>query len=302
MIRVKVPATSANMGPGFDSLGIALNRYNVFEFEEIEEGLVFEGIPKEYCTKDNIIYEAMMKCFKRGNYETKGIKIAVINQDIPISRGLGSSSSCIVAGLMGANYIMGTPFNKDEIFQMAIEMEGHPDNVAPAVFGGMVVAIMENEKAVYESIKIEDDLTFVTIVPDFKLETKEARGVLPSEISLKDGIYNSSRIGLLIAAIYSKNYELLKYGCSDRFHEIYRSKLIKGFEEIKEVAMEYGALATFLSGAGPTIMAIVKNGLEERFSNKMINFLMEKEYNYEVFNLKIDRCGATIDKGDRDEK
>ena len=133
MIRVRVPATSANMGPGFDSIGIAVELYNEFGFEEIESGLKFNGVPEEFCNENNVVYEAMMLCFNKGKYNPKGLEISTIKQDIPISRGLGSSSSCIVAGLIGANAIMGNKFSKDEILQMAVEIEGHPDNIAPDV-------------------------------------------------------------------------------------------------------------------------------------------------------------------------
>ncbi|MGL4773276.1 MAG: homoserine kinase [Clostridium sp.] len=301
MVKVRVPATSANMGPGFDSLGIALKRYNIFSFKETEMGLSFKGIPVEFCNDNNIIYKAMIKCFNKNGYEPKGLEISIETQDIPISRGLGSSSSCIVGGLFGANELMGKPFSRDELFQMAVEMEGHPDNVAPATLGGMVASIMEGEVAFYDKVPLKDDLEFVVIIPNFKLETKQARGVLPKEISLKDGIFNASRTALMVTCLFNGNYELLGRACNDSFHEKYRSSLIKGFNEIKSEAKKIGALATFLSGAGPSIMAIVKKG-DESFSNKMRDFLRENNFNYEVSQLAIDNQGATIIEGETNEK
>ena len=274
MIRVRVPATSANMGPGFDSIGIAVELYNEFGFEETESGLKFNGVAEEFCNENNVVYEAMMFCFNKGKYNPKGLEISTIKQDIPISRGLGSSSSCIVAGLIGANAIMGNKFSKDEILQMAVEIEGHPDNVAPAVLGGMVVAIMEGGRVYYDMVKVQEHVKFIPIIPDFRLSTKDARVVLPKEISLKDGVYNVSRASLMVTALTNGNYDLLKYACRDAFHENYRSKLIKGFYEVKEESNRLGALATYLSGAGPTIMAMISDK-NYKFKSHMEKFLEE---------------------------
>lgn len=297
MIKVRVPATSANMGPGFDSMGIAVKLYNVFGFRETEGGLRFKGIPEEFCNEENIIYQAMIKCFDKANYKPKGLEISTITQDIPVSRGLGSSSSCIVGGLVGANAILGNRFSKDEIFQMAAEMEGHPDNVAPAVLGGMVVAIMEDGKVYYDKVRVQDNIKFVPIIPDFRLSTKDAREVLPKEISMKDGVYNVGRAALMVTALANGNNELLKFSCKDSFHEIYRSKLIKGFDDVKNEAYRLGALASYLSGAGPTIMAIISKG-QVGFSNKIKEFLEAKSLNWAIHELSIDNEGAILIAGD----
>ena len=297
MIKVRVPATSANMGPGFDSLGVAVERYNVYEFKEIESGLSFKGIPDEFCNKENIIYKAMMKCFNKGNYKVKGLEINTITQDVPISRGLGSSSACIVGGLVGANAIMGNKFSKDEILQMAVEIEGHPDNVAPAVLGGMVVAIMDNGNVYYEKVDVKDVVKFVPIIPNFRLSTSEARSVLPKEISMKDGVFNVSRSSLMVAAMTSGNTKLLKYACQDKFHQNYRSKLIKGFDIVNKEAYDLGAVASYLSGAGPTIMAIINKETQD-FGAKMKEFLNNNSLKWDVYELSIDKMGATIIEGE----
>ncbi|MDS0525068.1 homoserine kinase [Clostridium sp. SHJSY1] len=297
MIKVRVPATSANMGPGFDSLGVALNLYNIFGFREIEDGLSFKGVPEEFCNKENIIYQAMMKCFNKGGYKPKGIEISALKQAVPVSRGLGSSSSCIVGGLVGANELLGRKFSKDEILQMAVEIEGHPDNVAPAVFGDMIVAIMEDEKVYHQKINVCDKIRFVSIIPNFRLSTSEARSVLPKEISLKDGIYNVGRASLLVAAISNENLELLKYACKDSFHEKYRSNLIRGFDEVKKEVFRLEGIASYLSGAGPTIMAI---SLKENigFSDKIKEFLKIKGLEWDVYELSVDKVGAIVLEGD----
>jgi homoserine kinase len=301
MIKVRVPATSANMGPGFDSLGVALNLYNIFGFRETKEGLSFKGFPEEFCNEENIIYQAMMKCFDKAGYKPNGIEILTLKQDIPVSRGLGSSSSCIVGGLVGANEILGQKFSKDEILQMAVEIEGHPDNVAPAVFGNMIVAVTEDEKVYHQNINVSDEIRFVSIIPNFRLSTSEAREVLPKEIPLKDGIYNVGRASLLVAAMLNENLEMLKYACKDSFHEKYRSSLITGFNEVKDEIYKSKGIASYLSGAGPTIMAVSKKE-DIDFSSKIKEFLKLKGLKWEVHVLTVDKVGAIVLEGDEECK
>ncbi|MBN7572515.1 MULTISPECIES: homoserine kinase [Clostridium] len=296
MITVRVPATSANMGPGFDTLGIALNLYNDFAFREIEDGLKFNGMPEEFCNEDNIIYKAMKYCFDKAGYKIKGLEISEIKQNVPVSRGLGSSSTCIVGGLVGANEILGKKFSEEELLEMAVEIEGHPDNVAPALLGGMVVAIVDENKTYYDKIDVKNGIKFISIIPNFRLSTEEARKVLPKEISLKDGVYNVSRAALMVACFSSGKYELLRYACKDAFHQNYRSKLIPGFEEVYNKSYELGALACYLSGAGPTIMAIIDEK-DERFSNKLKEFLQIKGLEWNILELSLDNAGATIIEG-----
>ncbi|AGX44117.1 homoserine kinase [Clostridium saccharobutylicum] len=296
MIKVRVPATSANMGPGFDSLGIALTLYNEFEFRELDNGLKFNGMPEEFCNEKNIIYQAMKHCFDKAGYKIKGLEISEIKQDVPVSRGLGSSSTCIVGGLVGANEILGGKFSEEELLDMAVEIEGHPDNVAPALLGGMVVSITEENKTFYDKVNIKNGLKFVSIVPNFRLSTEKARSVLPKEISMKDGVYNVSRAALMVACLSSGRYELIKYACKDAFHQNYRSKLIPGFEEVYNKSYELGALGCYLSGAGPTIMALIDEN-NERFSNKLGEFLREEGLEWDILELSLDDAGATIIEG-----
>ncbi|OOM81976.1 homoserine kinase [Clostridium puniceum] len=296
MIKVRVPATSANMGPGFDSLGIALKLYNDFEFRELEDGLKFKGMPEEFCSEKNIIYQAMKYCFDKAGYKIKGLEIGELKQDVPVSRGLGSSSTCIVGGLVGANEILGKKFSNEELLEMAVEIEGHPDNVAPALLGGMVVAIVDENKTFYDKVDVKKGIKFVSIIPNFRLSTKKARSVIPQEISLKDGVYNVSRAALMVACFSSGKYELIKYACKDAFHQNYRSTLIPGFEEVYNKSYELGALGCYLSGAGPTIMAII-NDEDERFSNKLREYLKIKGLEWDILELSIDDAGATIIEG-----
>ncbi len=300
MIKVIVPATSANIGPGFDTLGIAFNLYNKFEFSEEGTENKFYGFKEEFSNEENIVYKAMVTCFEKCNYKPKGIKINLLREEIPISRGLGSSSTCIVAGLLGANSIMGNPLTVHELFKIGVEMEGHPDNIAPAFFGGMVVSVLEDGEVVYNKIDIKDGVTFVAIIPDFELSTSTARKVLPREVNFKDAIYNISRVSLMISAFANGNYDLLRYGCKDAIHQKYRSPLIKNYDLVYNKCISFGALSCFLSGAGPTIMVLIKND-EKEIVNKIRDFLRNKEIPWKVKELAIDKLGATVYKGDTNE-
>lgn len=300
MVKIRVPATSANMGPGFDSLGIAFNLYNEFEFSEEGTENKFYGFKEEFCNEENIVYKAMITCFEKCKYKPKGIKINLLREDIPISRGLGSSSTCIVAGLLGANNIMGNPLTVNELFKIGVQIEGHPDNIAPAFFGGMVVSVLEDGEALYNKIDIKRGITFVAIIPDFELSTSTARKVLPKKVSLKDAVYNISRVSLMISAFVNGNYDLLKYGCKDAIHEKYRSPLIKNYDLVYNKCISFGALSCFLSGAGPTIMVLIKND-EKEIVNKIRDFLRSENISWKVKELAIDNLGAIVYKGDTNE-
>ena len=290
MIKVKVPATSANIGPGFDSLGIAFNLYNTFTFEEIDEGIIISGCQEGFNDEDNLVYLSMIRTLDILGYKLKGIKIN-IEADIPISRGLGSSAACIVGGIMGASGLAGNLLSKDEILKIATEIEGHPDNVCPALFGGMTLSIMEDGEIIYNHMQIANGLKFHALVPDFTLSTLEARAVLPQSISHKDAIYNVSRVALLVSALSSGRFELLKYGLQDKLHQIYRGGMIPHYNEVIDICNNCGSIGTFLSGAGPTIMAIThdKDVDFKKDIGKQLNLLDNKWTMKELF---IDFEGA----------
>ena len=174
MVKVKVPATSANIGPGFDTLGLALNLYNTFKFQEISKGLEINGCEDNFANQDNLVYTSMLKTFNEIGYSVKGIKIDM-NTNIPISRGLGSSAACILGGVIEQMSYWLSPF-KGEILEIATDIEGHPDNIAPALFGGLVISIMEDNQILYNKIDISKGIKFVALIPDFILSTKEASG------------------------------------------------------------------------------------------------------------------------------
>ena len=299
MVRVRVPATSANLGPAFDSLGIALTCYNEYEFSiEDKNDIVFEGVEKEFQNKNNIIFMAMKKVFDKYNFSFDGLKIKIIKQDIPISRGLGSSSSCIVAGLIGAFALMGKDVNKEEVLDLAVEIEGHPDNVCPAIFGGLISAIMlDDKRIIYNSVNVKEGIKFIALIPKFKLSTEKARAILPSEVTFNDCIYNISRVALLISVFANGNYELLEEANKDKIHQPFRSKLIKDFDIVYNKAIELGGLSCFLSGAGPTLMTIIKEE-DNKFIDKFKKFMNENNIDWDIKELIIDKQGAKVLKAD----
>lgn len=295
MIRVRVPATSANMGPGFDCLGIALTMYNHFSIEEVESGLYIDGCEDAYRNENNLIYVAMQKCFEKIGYipKTKGLRIS-LRSDIPISRGLGSSASCIVGGVLAANEIAKGNLSKKEILEIASDIEGHPDNITPAVLGGMTVSIKEGNQIYYEKINLPENLKFCAIIPDFKISTKDSRVILPDKISHKDGVFNIGRVSLLIAALSSGNLDLLQFACSDRLHEVYRKSLIENYKEIVDECKKLKSLCVFLSGAGPTIMAVLKEE-NKLFLEYMKSYLSELDNKWIIKELKPDLNGAYVE-------
>lgn len=293
MIRVKIPATSANIGPGFDCLGIAFNLYDVFEVEEIENGLIIEGCSEEYKNENNLVVISMKKCFKKIGYNYKGIRINM-QCDLPVSRGLGSSAACILGGVIAANEIAGGVLNRDELLDIASGIEGHPDNLAPALYGGMTVSIMDNGKVYTEKIRISDEIVFYAIIPDFYLSTKKSRSVLPRVINYNDAVFNIGRTALLISALSSGNYEMLETACQDKLHELYRGNLINNYNDIKSKCRELGALGVFLSGAGPTIMSIVHRENNE-FYKRINDYLPVLKDKWEVKKLDVDYRGVEIE-------
>ncbi|WP_448535573.1 homoserine kinase [Pseudothermotoga sp.] len=260
MIRVRVPATSANLGPGFDAIGVALSIFNEVWVEESDKKLEIEifgeGADKISKDENNLVYRSFCKVFERVNKSPKGIRL-VLKNEIPLARGLGSSSAAIVAGLVAGNAYLGFPLNSEELLRMAVEIEGHPDNVAPALFGGVTICT-QTPKLRCAKLPIFE-LDVVLAVPDFEVKTADARKILPREVPFEDAKMNVANVAFLITALCTKRYELLEIGMQDRLHQPYRSKLIPGFYEVLERAREAGALGVALSGSGPTMIALTKS-------------------------------------------
>lgn len=294
MISIRVPATSANMGPGFDCLGIALNLYNDYFIEEIDNGLIIESCEESFNNKDNLVYTSMQNLFEKVGYKPKGIKIIVESQ-IPVSRGLGSSATCILAGVLAANEIANANLSKTEILQMASEIEGHPDNISPALFGGMVISLKDENIVFHEKINVSSNIKFCAIIPDFKLSTEEARAVLPEKIDYKDAVYNISHSCLMVAALSNGNDELIKVACKDMLHQDYRGKLIKNYNDIIQKSNSLNCIGSFLSGAGPTILVIIRKD-DNCFCKNIKQYLEKFSTKYCVKELSQDLVGARVEK------
>jgi homoserine kinase len=276
MIKVEVPATTANLGPGFDTLGMSLELYNEVEVSEIEEGLEIEvvGYGSDELTTDesNLIYQSMERVFAKAGYFPKGLKIK-LNNRIPLARGLGSSAAAIVGGLVAANKLSGEKLLMDQLVDLATEIEGHPDNVAPALLGGVVISTVKGSKVVYKKLAVPAKLKTVVCIPDYQLSTVKAREVLPTEVAFKDAVFNLSHTGLLLTGLLTEDYTLIKEALDDKLHQPYRQNLVPGLAEIlREVKSD--TLGVAISGSGPTVIAFTLDD-EEKTGKKMVDIFAE---------------------------
>lgn len=292
MIKIKVPATSANMGPGFDTLGIALDIYNEFTIEEIDNSLEFIGFEEAFMNKNNLVYTSMMKTFDVIGYNPKGLRIGISN-NIPVSRGLGSSAACILGGVIGANELAGQILNKQQILEIATELDGHPDNIAPALLGGMTTAVKANDEVYCDKISLSKGVKLCALIPNFHLATKKARAALPTSIPHADGVFNVGRVALLVTALANGNLNLVKVACEDKLHEPYRGNLIADYYNIIQKGKSLNPLGIFLSGAGPTIMVLLKDD-DVDFSKNIASYLNTLENSWEVKELNVDYSGSVV--------
>ena len=255
MVSVRVPATSANLGPGFDCLGLALDLYARFDFDLLPRGLEITGCREEDAGDDNLVYRAYVHTLKAFGLDVQGLRLR-IDSDIPLSRGLGSSAACVAGGILGAAALRGLSLSDGDALKLAAEMEGHPDNAAPAIFGGLRVSLTEDGRAVSLPCAVHPGLRFLALVPDFELCTADARAALPQSVPLKDAVYNLSHSAFLLKALEAGDPELIRLAARDRLHQDARFKLIPGAAALKERMEEIGAAACCLSGAGPTMLCL----------------------------------------------
>lgn len=273
--RVKVPASTANLGPGFDTLGMALSLYAWIEMEEASEtvfhlyGDEMNGVPRD---KSNLLYQVAQMVFAEAGVSVPELSISMYSE-IPLTRGLGSSASAIVGGMAAANAMIGSPLDNAKLFNMATLIEKHPDNVGASLFGGIITAVWDGERADYMRIEPPKDLEVLVVIPEFELETTKARTVLPTEISVKDAVYNISRTSLLTAALAAGRLDLIGRAMQDRLHQPYRAALVPGMEKLLAEAPQHGALGIALSGAGPTLLCLVDQ--RESRKNELEAFLKD---------------------------
>ena len=295
MIRVKVPASSANMGAGFDTLGTAVALYSRIEVTETNSGLeIITKHPSGFIPQgeNNLIYRAMKTVFDNVGYRPRGLRI-VQDSDIPMTRGLGSSSGCIAGGMLAANIMAGRQLSYPEILDLAAAMEGHPDNVAPAIYGGMCISLTHEGHTVTRSIKLDPKLKFAVMIPDFYVQTKRSRGVLPDMIPREDASFNIQRAAMLVYAMEHCDTELLRCAVEDRLHQPYRKCYIDGFDEIIKKSYENGACAAYLSGSGPTIVSILDRDYDA-FAQRMQDYFKENGGGWVCMILDADNVGSVV--------
>ena len=277
MVTVTVPATSANVGAGFDSLGLAVSMHNVFTFEESDR-IQISSVDGTHVPagSNNLVYRSARVVYDQLGISLKGLRITQRN-DIPMARGLGSSSACIVAGIMGANALLGDKLTERQMLTLATAIEGHPDNVAPAMLGGFVTSVIDEGQVYSVKKDIDPELAFAAFVPDFRLLTSKARAALAT------------------AAFCEGNYALLGVATKDVLHQKYRLPLIEGGDDVFELAQDLGAQAVYISGAGPTIMAVVHKDDTEFFTRAEAALAADSPlHHFTVHRLLADNVGAVV--------
>lgn len=304
-VTVKIPATTANLGPGFDSFGMALPFYDYITVEETVmpgSGIQIElidydedilnSIPTD---ENNIVYKAIELLYNFIGQTPEELKIT-IKSGIPMTRGLGSSAAVIVGGLIAANELLGRPADLDALLSIAAEMEGHPDNVSPAILGGFVMASLEDDGSViYRQIEWPKEWKITVCVPDYELATNISRSVLPQEIPQKDAIFNLKRTAMFIHALDTKDDKLMKAALKDKLHQPYRTKLVPGLNDIIEsLKNEEDVLGTVLSGAGPAIIVISKGNDLNKIYNTINEIWTNLNVKVDIYTVEPELKGACI--------
>ena len=297
-IRLRVPATSANVGSGFDCAGIAFQLYNEFEFEKLDSGFIIEGCEEKFANEDNlanVAYKAMCKRLK----VDPSVRIKIIEINVPNSRGLGSSSTFICAGAYAAillncpNYIRRKDFLREkwhELCEVCTEVEGHPDNVIPALYGSLCITAWDNGKIISSVYDISDKIHFTVLIPEFEIKTSEARKVLPCLVSREDAVYNMSRLALMPHAFINGNFDLLKVVTKDKIHEQYRKKLFRNIDEVEKIAYDLGASSFVISGAGSTCLCMSEKSIEAELNSR----IKDLENGWIAMELRVAKNGIKI--------
>ena len=289
-VTVRVPATTANLGPGFDAFGCALSLYTDVTFEETPAGLEITGCDEAYTGPDNLAYTAYCAVLESLSEEVRGVKIH-IDAHIPIGRGLGSSAALLVAGAIGANVLRGNKLSTQGLLNITNAMEGHPDNLAPAFFGGLTASMVDNGLPMTVNFPLHPDWEFLALIPDFEVSTNFARSVLPVQIPRADAIYNISHGAMVLKALELGDEKLLRTAMQDKLHHPYRKSLITDYEAIEALVRTTGA-AFCISGAGPTLLCItLDENLDEKLAKKLLSIT---KANWQMLPLHIDFEGAKV--------
>ena len=288
-MKIIVPATSANIGPGFDSVGVAVSKYLIIEvLGKSNQWIIEHDLGRRIPSNERNL---LIKVARRIAPAIRPYHLKMTT-DIPLARGLGSSSSVIVAGIELANQLANLQLSNAEKLNLATKIEGHPDNVAPAIYGNLTISSYVNGEVSTVVTKFPE-VSLIAYIPNYELRTKDSRGVLPKELSYQEAVAASSIANVAIAALMKGDMVVAGQAIeSDRFHEHFRQGLIKEFPKIKMMAKENGAYATYLSGAGPTVMILVP---KER-SNTLKEKIEEQQFKGQVFELQVDCKGVRVEK------
>lgn len=308
-VSVKVPATTANIGPGFDCLGMALPIYNTITIEEtvlpgtgieinvIAESAAIDELSLEHIPLDenSLVYKAVELLYNSIGQTPSELKIN-IHSNIPVARGLGSSASVIVGALIAANELLGKPADEVALLSIACEIEGHPDNITPAIVGGLVLSSQEDDGSViYRKLNWPTEWAITVCVPDFELSTDIARSVLPKEVPMKDAIFNAQRLGMFVQAVNTKDAELMKLALKDRLHQPYRMKLVPGLDKIMDNLRHIDSvLGCVLSGAGSSILVISEKNDLDKIRGIVKDTWTDQNIKSDIKTLNIEQTGAQI--------
>ena len=302
-VTVTVPATTANIGPGFDCLGAAFTLYNRFHFTPFTPlsdskpfQITIEGIEAARVNSgaSNLVYRAYLRCYERIGKPAPPVHIRIV-LGVPLSRGLGSSSTAIVGGIVAANALAGSPLSKSALVAIANEIEGHPDNVVPALLGGAQLAAVAKGRLQVCDLPWHESVVPVVIIPEFEVSTADARRVLPARYSRADAIFNASHIALLLRGIATGNGDWISGGMGDRLHQPYRKKLIPGYSDVHRAALKAGAWGLVISGSGPTLLALCPPDAAEPVREAMEAAWEPQKFAVHAHCLNIDSQGAVVD-------
>ena len=303
-VNVTVPATTANLGPGFDCIGAALTLYNEFRFTVLDAEIITEAVrisvtgtesERVDTSTENLVYQAFRAFYQHLGQTPPPVEIE-IKLGVPLARGLGSSATAIVGGLVGANQLAGEPLDQVALMNLAIAMEGHPDNVVPALLGGCRLAATGLTTESWQICEIgwHPDLVPVVAIPDFELSTSAARSVLPTDYSRADAIFNIAHLGLLLRGLETGREDWLKAALQDRIHQPYRKALIPGYDHVRSAAVAAGAYEMVISGAGPTLLALVDASQAAAVEEAMVSAWKNQGMTAKVRSLSLDTQGATV--------
>jgi len=300
-VRVRVPASTANLGAGFDALGMALGLYNELEVEcgGAEEGLQLaiegEGADRlQALGTQNLVARAVVGTLGHLGAPTTGIRVRVLNR-IPLSRGLGSSSAAVVGGVAAAAALADAALSPEELLDLALPLEGHPDNITPALMGGLTVATLVEGKVCCVKLPVPEAIQAVAVIPDFRLSTVKARQALPPMVPRSDAVFNVGRVALFLGALQAGRLDLLRAAAKDRLHEPYRAPLVPGMPEVLAEGERAGALACFLSGAGPTLLALVAGDPGDIGERMVRCWHTQAGITARALGLAIDRQGVRVE-------